>query len=226
MDWVIPYGKGRVYTTMLGHLWKDGPDTAMRCVGFQTLLIRGCEWAATGKVTTYPIPKDFPTARRDQSCPTAGHVPHQDEEARRQNQGEVQTRTRPHWTFSAKTVLAARRSRQPKGRWPKTSRSAPPPWRPGVVCRLERQDQALRRSVLSHGGNTKRLKLDRGGKGGATGTWRRDQRCWTRRANRSRACPTRAAALRSYCPRPCWKASRAAWNWDGLISTGDRHTLE
>jgi hypothetical protein len=22
MDWVIPYGKGRVYTTMLGHLWK------------------------------------------------------------------------------------------------------------------------------------------------------------------------------------------------------------
>jgi polyhydroxybutyrate depolymerase len=63
MDWVIPYGKGRVYTTMLGHLWKDGPDTAMRCIGFQTLLIRGCEWAATGKVT-YPIPKDFPTASK------------------------------------------------------------------------------------------------------------------------------------------------------------------
>jgi hypothetical protein len=32
----------------------------MRCVGFQTLLIRGTEWAATGKVT-YPVPKDFPT---------------------------------------------------------------------------------------------------------------------------------------------------------------------
>ncbi len=61
MDWVILYGKGRVYTTMLGHLWKDGPDTAMRCVGFQTLLIRGCEWAATAKVT-YPVPKDFPAA--------------------------------------------------------------------------------------------------------------------------------------------------------------------
>ena len=28
------------YTTMLGHLWKNGPETAMRCVGFQTLLIR------------------------------------------------------------------------------------------------------------------------------------------------------------------------------------------
>jgi len=33
MDWVIPHGKGRVYTTMLGHLWKNGPHTAMRCVG-------------------------------------------------------------------------------------------------------------------------------------------------------------------------------------------------
>jgi type 1 glutamine amidotransferase len=60
MDWVVSYGKGRVYTTMLGHLWKNGPDTAMRCVGFQTLLIRGCQWAATGKAT-YPVPKDFPS---------------------------------------------------------------------------------------------------------------------------------------------------------------------
>ena len=61
MDWVIPFGKGRVYVTMLGHLWKGRPDTAMRCIGFQTLLIRGCEWAATGEVT-YPVPDDFPTA--------------------------------------------------------------------------------------------------------------------------------------------------------------------
>jgi type 1 glutamine amidotransferase len=60
MDWVIPYGKGRVYTTMLGHLWKDGPDTSMRCVGFQTMFIRGVEWAASGKVT-YAVPTDFPT---------------------------------------------------------------------------------------------------------------------------------------------------------------------
>lgn len=61
MDWVIQYGKGRVYTTMLGHLWKNGPDIVYRDVGFQTLLIRGTEWAATGKVT-YPIPTNFPTA--------------------------------------------------------------------------------------------------------------------------------------------------------------------
>lgn len=60
MDWVVPFGQGRVYTTMLGHIWKDGPDTAMRCVGFQTLFIRGAEWAASGRVS-YPVPEDFPT---------------------------------------------------------------------------------------------------------------------------------------------------------------------
>ena len=60
MDWVIPFGKGRVYTTMLGHLWKDKTDRAMRCAGFQTMLLRGTEWAATGNVTI-PIPDDFPT---------------------------------------------------------------------------------------------------------------------------------------------------------------------
>jgi hypothetical protein len=32
----------------------------MRCAGFVTTLLRGTEWAATGKVTT-PIPNDFPT---------------------------------------------------------------------------------------------------------------------------------------------------------------------
>ena len=65
MDWVIPYGKGRVYTTMLGHLWRGGVDSTMQCVGFQTLLIRGTEWAATGKVT-YPLPANFPSANEIQ----------------------------------------------------------------------------------------------------------------------------------------------------------------
>jgi type 1 glutamine amidotransferase len=60
MIWVIPYGKGRVFTTLLGHV--GGPNApAIQCVGFQTTVARGAEWAATGKVTL-PIPKDFPTA--------------------------------------------------------------------------------------------------------------------------------------------------------------------
>ena len=56
MIWWIPYGKGKVFTTVMGHA-----DYSMRCVGFQTVVQRGAEWAATGKVTI-PIPKHFPTA--------------------------------------------------------------------------------------------------------------------------------------------------------------------
>ena len=60
MVWVIPYGKGRVFTTVFGHV--GGPNApAIECVGFQTVVARGAEWAATGKVTL-PIPEDFPTA--------------------------------------------------------------------------------------------------------------------------------------------------------------------
>ncbi len=62
MDWVVPYGKGRVYVTMLGHLWANGPESAMRCTGFQTLMIRGCQWAAGGEVS-YAVPADFPTEK-------------------------------------------------------------------------------------------------------------------------------------------------------------------
>jgi hypothetical protein len=58
MDWVRDYGKGRVYTTMLGHTWKNEPNPN-DCVGFQTLFLRAVEWAATGRVAL-PIPADFP----------------------------------------------------------------------------------------------------------------------------------------------------------------------
>lgn len=57
--WTIPFGKGRVFTTLLGHAW-EGDVTAIQCIGFKTVLLRGAEWAATGN-TTIPIPKDFPT---------------------------------------------------------------------------------------------------------------------------------------------------------------------
>jgi type 1 glutamine amidotransferase len=43
--WVATYGKGRVYENVLGH-----DVAAMKSLGFQTLLIRGVEWAATGEV--------------------------------------------------------------------------------------------------------------------------------------------------------------------------------
>ncbi len=58
MLWVIPYGKGRVFTTVMGHVG-GGETSAIRCVGFNTVVARGSEWAATGKVTL-PIPENFP----------------------------------------------------------------------------------------------------------------------------------------------------------------------
>lgn len=59
----IKYGKGRVFNTTLGHvgLKDEAPIAAVECVGFATLIQRGTEWAATGKVTI-PIPNNFPSA--------------------------------------------------------------------------------------------------------------------------------------------------------------------
>lgn len=62
----VRYGEGRVFGTAMGHV--DGgaaPGSgrwpAMECIGFTTLIQRGAEWAATGKVTQ-DAPEDFPTA--------------------------------------------------------------------------------------------------------------------------------------------------------------------
>jgi hypothetical protein len=62
MIWVIPFGKGRVFTTVMGHVMGDD-SVAIHCNGFRTVVLRGTEWAATGEVTI-PIPDDFPTASR------------------------------------------------------------------------------------------------------------------------------------------------------------------
>lgn len=60
VEWTVKYGKGRVYNSSMGHLWRnDIYPQSYQCVGFQTTLIRATQWLATGKVT-YPLPKDFP----------------------------------------------------------------------------------------------------------------------------------------------------------------------
>jgi len=58
--WVQDYGRGRVFSITLGH----GPDTLMYD-GVRTLIARGAEWAATGKVTIAPLEKaaDFPVPK-------------------------------------------------------------------------------------------------------------------------------------------------------------------
>jgi type 1 glutamine amidotransferase len=56
--WVSSYGAGRVCENVLGH---DVP--AMQSRGFQVLLIRGVEWAATGDAH-FPIPADLKSSAR------------------------------------------------------------------------------------------------------------------------------------------------------------------
>jgi len=58
--WWIPYGKGKVVTNVMGHVGSLDP---MKCVGFRVLLLRSCEWVATGACVTR-IPADFPTAEK------------------------------------------------------------------------------------------------------------------------------------------------------------------
>ena len=63
MTWEVKYGQGRVIVTSMGHLWggdmRGGRFASLQCVGFQTIINRSCEYAATGKVTL-PVPESFP----------------------------------------------------------------------------------------------------------------------------------------------------------------------
>ncbi|MDR0872892.1 MAG: ThuA domain-containing protein [Prevotellaceae bacterium] len=60
----VSYGKGRVFHTMIGHVGSTlQENAAMQCTGFQVTLLRGSEWAATGKVTQ-PVPDDFSKANQ------------------------------------------------------------------------------------------------------------------------------------------------------------------
>jgi type 1 glutamine amidotransferase len=58
MVWTNKYGKGRVVQNALGH-----DVTAMKGSGFQTLLIRCTEWAATG-ATSFETPSDLKTGSK------------------------------------------------------------------------------------------------------------------------------------------------------------------
>ena len=58
--WWIPYGRGKCLTFLPGHIWPgQRDDSAFRCAGFRTVLLRSIEWLATGDVVT-PVPNDFP----------------------------------------------------------------------------------------------------------------------------------------------------------------------
>lgn len=66
----VDYHKARIFHLMLGHAGASPEENpSMQCVGFQTLLSRGAEWAATGRVRQ-KVPACFPAAeesRRDET---------------------------------------------------------------------------------------------------------------------------------------------------------------
>lgn len=75
MLWTIPVGKGRAVVCLMGHNWKGQKETpALLCVGYQTIVERSTEWAATGKVTL-PVPSDFPTATKTSTFDSTVHAP-------------------------------------------------------------------------------------------------------------------------------------------------------
>ncbi|MEO7046438.1 MAG: ThuA domain-containing protein, partial [Ferruginibacter sp.] len=80
VEWVVKYGKGNVYNSSMGHLWKNEIyPLSYRCIGFQTTVIRATEWLGSGKVT-YPIPANFPTkdniSLRDETDLPKSNIPH------------------------------------------------------------------------------------------------------------------------------------------------------
>ena len=61
IEWSVLYGRGRVYNSTFGHVWRDELDPVdMRCAGFQSIFIRAVQWLAK-KPVDYPL-TDFPTA--------------------------------------------------------------------------------------------------------------------------------------------------------------------
>lgn len=56
LDWIRRWDRGRIYTTMLGHTWKNEPNPNLLDPNFQHLLTNGVEWAATGRVTRHAPP--------------------------------------------------------------------------------------------------------------------------------------------------------------------------
>jgi uncharacterized protein len=62
IEWTVRYGRGRVYTSTLGHVWRgDVQPVTVRDAAVQTLLVRALQWLARRPVS-WPVPADFPTA--------------------------------------------------------------------------------------------------------------------------------------------------------------------
>ncbi len=62
LEWTTTFGKGRVYISTYGHVWKgDVQPASMRDAAVETIIPRALQWLARRPVT-YPVPNDFPSA--------------------------------------------------------------------------------------------------------------------------------------------------------------------
>jgi type 1 glutamine amidotransferase len=63
VEWAVRYGRGRVYTSTFGHVWKDEENPVnLRCAGFQTIMVRALQWLA-GREVDSEVPGDFPSGK-------------------------------------------------------------------------------------------------------------------------------------------------------------------
>lgn len=61
MEWTVKFGKGKVYCSTYGHLWKNQEwPPSMRCAAFQQSMIRALQWLSGNKVDNY-VESDFST---------------------------------------------------------------------------------------------------------------------------------------------------------------------
>ena len=64
VEWITTCGKGRVYVSTYGHVWKgDTQPAGMRCAAVQTIVPRAIQWLAR-KALTVPVPADFPSTNQ------------------------------------------------------------------------------------------------------------------------------------------------------------------
>lgn len=77
VEWIVEFGKGRVYNSTLGHVWANQSEPmGIRCVGFQTLLPRIVQGLA-GREVDSSLPDDSPDHNAAQLRPYGESVGHQ-----------------------------------------------------------------------------------------------------------------------------------------------------
>ena len=62
MEWTVKFGKGKVYSSTYGHLWKNQEwPPGMRCSAFQQSVVRALQWLSGNVVDNY-VEADFPNS--------------------------------------------------------------------------------------------------------------------------------------------------------------------